>query len=49
MLDILNDVSSVTELMLLEVGSEDSLDEFTCTHQNLTVTRSIDDGVPNCF
>ena len=49
MLEILNDVSTVTELMLLEVGSEDPSDEFTYTHQNLTVTRSYEDGVPKLF
>ena len=49
MLEILNDVSTVTELMLLEVGSEDPSDEFIDTHQNLTISRLIDDGVPKLF
>ena len=49
LLEILNDVSTVTELMLLEVGSEDPSDEFTYTHENLTITRCIKDGVPKLF
>ena len=49
MLDILNDVSTVTELMLLEVGSEDPSDEFTYTHENLTATRCYEGGVPKLF
>ena len=49
MLEILNDVSTVSELMLLEVGSEDPSDEFIYTHQNLTVARSYEDGVLKLF
>ena len=45
----LNDVSTVTELMLLEVGSEDPSDEFTYTHENLTATRCYEGGVPKLF
>ena len=49
MLQILNDVSTVSDLMLLEVGSEDPLDEFTYTHENLTIMRSTEDGVLKLF
>ena len=49
MLDILNDVSTVTELMLLEISSEHPSDKFTYTHENLTVTRCYEGGVPNYF
>ena len=45
MLEILNDVSTATDLMLLE----DPSDEFTHTHENLTMIRSIEDGVPKLF
>ena len=49
MLEILNDVTTVTELMFLEVGSEDPSYEFTYTHENLTITRCIEDGVLKLF
>ena len=49
MIDILNAVSTVSELMLLEVGSQDPCDEFTYTHENLTVSRCIENGMPKLF
>ena len=49
MLKILNDVSTVTESMLLELGSEEALEEFTYTHENITVSRQYEYGILKLF